>query len=274
MAKNAMSMIQSGPTGIKTGIKGLDDYTGGLVRGGYNVIAARPSMGKTALMMQILVQMTNVGQRGIFYSIETGEKLLNARLMCNLCRVSLDELYAGGYSSENKAKISLGLKTYYGLTCDNEFDSYITPSGLYKSALKCKEEHGRLDIIFIDYLQIMRPDETSLHGQLKVAHLSQELKAIGKELDVAMVILSQLNRGNEGREDRRPRLSDMRDSGTIEQDADMVWLLHREDYYREREETHPNLDGLCEVIVAKNKQGQCGTINLNWQPEYFFFFDC
>jgi replicative DNA helicase len=273
MAKNAMKMIQSRPMGMRTGLKSLDEYTGGLVRGGYNVIAARPSMGKTALMMQILVHMTAVGQKGIFYSIETGDTQLNARMVCNLSKVPLKELYAGNYTVETKAKIQQGLKKYYGLSCVNDFDPFITPAQLYKGAKEYKDEHG-LDIVFIDYLQIMRPNEKSLHGQLKVAHLSQELKAIGKELDVVMVILSQLNRGNEAREDRRPRLSDMRDSGTIEQDADMVWLLHREDYYREREETHPQLDGVCEVIIAKNKQGQCGTINLGWQPEFFYLYDC
>ena len=245
--------------GITTGYTALDNATGGFNRGDLMIVAARPSMGKTAL---ILNMMSNIPKEhnAMLFEMEMAEGKLGARLMSS--RVGINpKLLSRGSIHEIDFEPIIKITGLSGEKNNLYFDcrAGLTVNQIRAEVKKIKIKHG-LSVIFIDHIGIMRPDNPKSSRNDQIGVISRELKAIAKDLDVCVVCLSQLNRGVEGRADKQPGLSDLRDSGNIEQDSDQVLLLYREDYYKDENDIVSNF----EIIIAKNRDGECGKILLQY----------
>ena len=253
--------------GVRTGFFELDEMTNGLQRGEMLILAARPSMGKTALSLNLLEQIAQLGVPSVMFSLEMGKQQLVQRMLCA----------KGQIDSQKMRKHMLGADDYRRLMAAcGEISSlpiYIddTP-GLSLLAMRSKarrlKEQYQLGFIAIDYLQLMSSGNRVESRQLEVSEISRGIKAMARELDVPVLCLSQLNRAAEQREGHRPRMSDLRESGSIEQDADVVMMLHREEYYHKSDpnwaDENPDKVGTGELIIAKQRNGPTGTVNLIW----------
>jgi len=254
-------------TGVPTGFDELDEMLSGLQRGEMVILAARPSMGKTAFALNITENMASSSGGVAFFSLEMGRQQLVQRILCAKGNVDGQKLRKNMLSRDEWQRI-MG-------ACDslNEVPIYIddTPGltllQMRSKARRMKEKHG-IEAIVIDYLQLMSSGTRVESRQVEVSEISRGVKAMARELDVPVVCLSQLNRQAEGREGHRPRMSDLRESGSIEQDADVVMMLHREAYYHKQdpnwEEANPNRANIAEAIVAKQRNGPTGTVELLW----------
>jgi replicative DNA helicase len=254
-------------TGVPTGFDELDEMLSGLQRGEMVILAARPSMGKTAFALNITENMASSSGGVAFFSLEMGRQQLVQRILCAKGNVDGQKLRKNMLSRDEWQRI-MG-------ACDslNEVPIFIddTPGltllQMRSKARRMKEKHG-IEAIVIDYLQLMSSGTRVESRQVEVSEISRGVKAMARELDVPVVCLSQLNRQAEGREGHRPRMSDLRESGSIEQDADVVMMLHREAYYHKQdpnwEEANPNRANIAEVIVAKQRNGPTGTVELLW----------
>ncbi len=247
-------------TGIETGFFELDEMTNGLQKGEMIIVAARPSMGKTAFALNIAehIAATNKHPLAVF-SLEMSRQQLAQRLLCSRSGVDSHKLRRNMLNRDDFAKLSLtvGELSESPLLIDD------TP-GLSLLALRAKARRlaARHDIkaVFVDYLQLMScPGAES--RQQEVSNLSRGIKALARELNVPVICLSQLNRSPEGREGHRPRMSDLRESGSIEQDADVVIMLHREDYYHKGEDGYED-NNIAEVIITKQRNGPTGVVKL------------
>jgi len=248
--------------GISTGLDQLDHLTGGLQPGKMILVAGRPSMGKTALAMNIAEYVARCGVKVYFVSLEMGatelvERALAGRsgvpgnLIRDAYRLQHGDLGAIYKAEDAMADLPMHLDDAPGRTV----------GAMTSIARRLKSTQG-LGLIVIDYVQLLEPDKTSAAKatrQEQVSQISRRLKAMAREIDVAVVALSQLNRNLEAREDKRPIMSDLRESGSLEQDADIVLLLHRPDYYN-----HADQPGAAELIVAKNRGGSTGTVSLTF----------
>jgi replicative DNA helicase len=265
-------------TGLATGFSGIDDLTDGLHPGEMFVIAARPSMGKTALAMNIVEHAAIEGGKSVaVYSLEMSTQQLMQRLLCSCARVDI-----GGIRKHKLHKNAMrGIvdATNRLSVCKMYIDD--TPGlsilELRARARRLKNRHG-IDLVVIDYLQLLRsPTKRGLDNrQVEVAEISAGIKALAKELSVPVLVLAQLNRNPESRtggSKGRPRLSDLRESGSIEQDADVVALLWREDYYAEDEEAKKDSEGKAELVIAKQRNGPTGDIPLTFLREFTRFED-
>ena len=248
--------------GISTGFTKLDEYTGGLHGGELFILAARPSMGKTALALNIAQHVAlKLKQTVAIFSLEMSQESLLTRMLCAAARVDSQKFRAGYLSQDDRRKLNHALHELV------EAPLYIDDTaGVHIMDLHAKlrrlqaERDGKLGLVIIDYLQLMTGRGRFENRNQEVSALSRGLKLLAKELNVPMMVLSQLSRAPETRQDdHRPQLSDLRDSGSIEQDADVVAFIFREEVYqRERED----LRGLAELIVAKQRNGPVGTVNL------------
>lgn len=243
--------------GTATGIESLDRLTGGLCRGDLNIIASRPSMGKTALSLFMAQQAALKGNRVLFISLEMTMVQLGGRMLTGYSDISAEEFRMGKLSEMNVTLMENAGNELSSLPiaiCDT---SRMRTAAIRNLALNVKNRLG-LDILFIDYMQLidMRDNRASANREQEMATTSRELKMIAKELDITVVALSQLNRASETRGNREPMMSDLRDSGAIEQDADMILLLHRNSYY-DKEATDK---GYLKILVKKHRQG--GTADL------------
>ena len=253
--------------GVRTGYPHLDEMTNGLQKGEMLILAARPSMGKTALALNLLQQIAQNGVKSVMFSLEMGKQQLIQRMLCSL----------GGIDAQKLRKHMLG-KDDYGrlMTACGEISNlpiFIddTPGlsllAMRSKARRLKERHG-IGFIAIDYLQLMSSGSRVESRQLEVSEISRGIKAMARELDVPVLCLSQLNRAAEQREGHRPRMSDLRESGSIEQDADVVMMLHREEYYHRSDpnwaDENPDRVGIAELILAKQRNGPTGTVDLVW----------
>lgn len=248
-------------TGLETGYYELDDMTNGLQNGEMIIIAARPSMGKTALALNMAEHIGASSHHPVaVFSLEMGKQQLAQRLLCSRGGVDSHKVRKHNLSPDEFGQLALAVGEL------SESPLYIddTP-GLTLLALRAKARRlaARHDIkaVFIDYLQLMSARAES--RQQEVSVLSRGIKAMARELDVPVICLSQLNRSPEGREGHRPRMSDLRESGSIEQDADVVMLLHREDYYHRGEDDYQETN-TAELIVAKQRNGPTGTVKLQF----------
>ncbi len=255
-------------TGIPTGFIDLDYRTAGLQPSDLVLIAARPSMGKTAFVLNIAQYVAfHENMCTAIFSLEMSKEQLVNRLFSLEARVDAQALRTGNLSDTDWEKLVEGA----GVIGDSELIIDDTPgisiSELRSKCRKYKLEHD-LKLIIIDYLQLMTGSVRSNDSrQQEISEISRSLKGIARELNVPVVALSQLSRAVEQRPDHRPMLSDLRESGAIEQDADVVMFLYRDDYYNKDTE----LKGISEVIIAKQRNGPIGTINLAWLPEYTKF---
>jgi replicative DNA helicase len=271
LLREAMERLEArdgtGLTGVGCGFDDIDEMTSGLQRGEMVILAARPSMGKTALALNMMEGVSLGGAPSVMFSLEMGRQQLVQRLLCAKAGVDGQRLRRGMLVSEDMRRL-VG-------ACDALQDSRIyiddTP-GLTLLQLRSKarrmKEKFNIACVFIDYLQLMSSGLRSESRQVEVSEISRGIKAMARELDVPVVCLSQLNRLAEQREGHRPRMSDLRESGSIEQDADVILMLHREEYYHQGdpEWAEANLDkaGIAELIFAKQRNGPTGVVKLVW----------
>ncbi len=247
--------------GKTTGFKSLDNTISGLNKGDFIVIAARPSMGKTAFALNIGQAASREGNVGIF-SLEMPEEQLMQRFLSARCLIPFQTIKTGKLSPAEFERISTGAAD---LANRNIFidDNSTSLSDIKARCRRLKKKHG-LDVVIIDYLQLLEPSEKTYSREQEIAKISRALKKMAKKLEVTVIALSQLSRATEQRADKRPMLSDLRESGSIEQDADVVMFLYRDEYYDEDSSSK----GISEVIIGKNRNGQVKTINLAWRGEY------
>lgn len=254
-------------TGISSSFPALDDLTSGFQPSELVVLAARPSMGKTALSLNIgLYNALYQKKKVAFFSLEMSKEAVLMRLLSSLSRINLSQIMSGQVPDNRWSDlISAAAKL-----SDSDFyiddSSPLSPYEIRAKARRLRARQG-LDLIIVDYLQLMRLPEKTETREREVSEMSRLLKSFAKELQIPIITLSQLNRGVEGRSNRRPILSDLRESGAIEQDADLIMMLYREDYYEEETES----SGLAEVIINKQRNGPTGTVELSWLPKFGSF---
>lgn len=255
-------------TGVPTGFQELDELTAGLHPGELIVIAARPSMGKTALSLNIAVHAALKEKKKVaYFSVEMGKEQVMVRMLASTARIRLSDLRVGKLDDQAWPRLinTAAAISETGLFIDDT--SGISPFEIRAKARRMKAKYG-LDLIMIDYLQLMSMKQRFENREREVSEISKLLKSIAKEMQVPVIALAQLNRGVEGRSDRRPMLSDLRESGSIEQDADVIAMIYREDYYNKE---NPEIKGIAEIIVAKQRNGPTDTVKLKWLPEYGIF---
>ena len=255
--------------GVPTGYTDLDNMTTGFHAGELILIAARPSMGKTSFGMNIVGNASiRSGKSAAVFSLEMPAEQLVLRLLCTEAKVDMQRVRRGILEDDEWLKLSDAMTVIANSRLFIDATSGITVTDIRSKARRVQMEHG-LDIIMIDYLQLMTGVGKFGSRQEEVASISRSLKALAGELGVPVVALSQLSRANTGRANHRPVLSDIRDSGAIEQDADVVMFIHREEYY----DPKPENKGLAEVIIAKQRNGALGTCNLGFKGEFTWFMD-
>ncbi|MFV0465838.1 MAG: replicative DNA helicase [Lachnospiraceae bacterium] len=261
------SKTEGNVTGIATGFKDLDYRTSGLQPSDFILVAARPSMGKTAFVLNIAQYAAFHGDMATaIFSLEMSKEQLVNRLFSLESRVDAQLLRSGNLSDGDWEKLieGAGIIGKSHLLIDDT--PGITISELRSKCRKFKLEHD-LKLIIIDYLQLMSGNGRNESRQQEISDISRSLKSLARELNVPVVALSQLSRAVEQRPDHRPMLSDLRESGAIEQDADVVMFIYRDDYYNKDTE----LKNIAEIIIAKQRNGPIGTINLVWLPQYTKF---
>ena len=259
-------------TGIATHFRGLDRLTSGLQRGALNIIAARPSMGKTALALNIA---RNVAVREklpvLLFSLEMSAEQLVMRFLGSESRVNLQELINGAFAEGDWHSLTDAAGVLYDAPIFIDDSSILSTIEMKARARRFKALHEDLGLIVVDYLQLMSPARTTDNKANDVAEISRSLKAIARELDVPVIALSQLSRAVESRVDKKPQLADLRDSGAIEQDADLVGMLYRASYYAS-DDAGRN-DSSASLNIAKNRNGPTQEIQLVFLREYTKFED-
>ncbi len=266
----------SGITGLSSGFMRLDSLTTGFQKGDFIIVAARPSMGKTAFVLNI-AKNVSVGLKKTvaFFSLEMPRSQLVQRLLCSTALVDSQKIRTGRLATQrdwtslaNAASVLMEAPLYIDDT------SGITVADIRSKARRLKAEHG-LDLIIIDYLQLMqsRGMRASDSRQQEISDISRSLKGLARELNVPVIALSQLSRSVEARQDHRPFLSDLRESGSLEQDADMVSFLYREAYYNKELEEDDEKKNLTEIILAKNRNGPVGTVEMYFAGQFTLFYE-
>ena len=261
---------QGGLTGISTGFRDLDRDTSGLQKSDLILVAARPSMGKTAFTLNIATYAAMHGHTVAFFSLEMSKEQLVQRMLCSEGGIDSQRLRTGQLEDADWDRLINTADRVSKASIYIDDTAGINVMDLRSKARRLKAEHG-LDLIVIDYLQLMqgRARSSSDNRQQEISEISRSLKALARELDVPVVALSQLSRSVESRTVKKPMLSDLRESGSIEQDADIVMFLYREDYYDPETERK----NITEVIIAKHRNGPIGTIELFFQKEFTKFRD-
>ncbi len=260
---------RSGPTGLPSGFFDLDEMLSGFNAGDLIVIAARPSMGKTALVLNIIDHAATHPPEHVdhppiilFFSLEMGQQSIVRRLLCTRAPVDAHKLRTGKIPNEDYSKLARAAGELAGTRIFIDDSPGLSVMALRSRARRLKQQHG-LDMVVVDYLQLMSHPKAESRQQ-EISNISRGLKELARELDVPVIALSQLSRAVESRDDKRPMLSDLRESGSIEQDADVVLLLYRPEYYVRKEEQTAEIRGLAEVIVAKQRNGPTGDVKLQF----------
>ena len=255
--------------GVLTGFTDLDKMLQGLQGGDLIVVAARPAMGKTALVLSIAKNVAEFYEKHVlFFSLEMAERQLAYRLLAMEFDVSAQNLRSGNVSDAEWTRVSAAIGTLTGIKLAINDSSLITIEQIESGAQKMLKEHGSIGLIVIDYLQLLSFDDAE-NRSIGLSKVTRKLKILARELEVPVIALSQLSRSVEQRQDKRPIMSDLRDSGGIEQDADQVIMLYRDEYYN-KESMEKNI---CEVIVSKNRNGPVGTVKLLFEPSFTRFSD-
>ena len=252
-------------TGLETGFADLDEKTSGIQDGDMVILAARPSMGKTALALNIAEHIAAHNKLPVaFFSLEMSRQQLAQRLLCSTSGVDSHRLRRNMLSHDDFDRLAMTAGSLSETPMYIDDTPGLTPLILRAKARRLAARHG-IKAVFIDYLQLMsNPGAES--RQQEVSTISREIKALARELTVPVVCLSQLNRSPESREGHRPRMSDLRESGSIEQDADLVMMLHREDYYHHGEEDYDE-SRTAELIIVKQRNGPTGTVRLHFDAK-------
>ncbi|SME89731.1 replicative DNA helicase [Pseudobacteriovorax antillogorgiicola] len=257
-------------SGVTTGFNDLDALTGGLQPSDLIILAARPGMGKTALVLNVATNAVLAGKSVVVFSLEMSKEQLMARVLSSVARVDSSRLRKGDLSDEEQDRLMEGARRIY--ECKDALGIDETPGiSLMELRSRCRRFHKEngVDMIIIDYLQLMSGSSQakSESREREISEISMGLKNLAKELGVPVIALAQLNRGPDSRPDKRPKLSDLRESGSMEQDADMIFFVYRDEYYNPNSE----MAGIAELLVAKNRHGSLTTIKLAYQPNYVSF---
>ena len=257
-------------TGLATGYYALDDLTCGLQDGEMIIIAGRPSMGKTSLALNIAQYIGLVEKFPVaVFSLEMGRQQLAERFLCSLSEIDSQKIRRGMLNTEHYERLKSASGELYDAPIYIDDTASLTPLELRAKSRRLKSQH-RIRCIIVDYLQLMHVGSRIESRQQEITTISRYIKALARELNVPVVVLSQLNRAPEGREGHRPRMSDLRESGSIEQDADVVMLLHREDYYHRGEKDYePN--NKADLIIAKQRNGPTDTVELIFREKFTRF---
>ena len=281
-----------GIVGVPSGLTDLDDRLGGLHKQDLIIIAGRPSMGKTALATNIAfnasinIKKNNLKTSVAFFSLEMSSEQLSTRILAEQSRIKSNDIRRGKINQEDFERFIEASKNLEMLPLHIDDTPAITISALSNRARRLKRKEG-LDLIVIDYIQLMKSSGFRNEGRvLEIAEITQGLKALAKELDVPVLALSQLSRQVEQREDKKPQLSDLRESGSIEQDADVVMFVFREQYYLEKQEPKPGtaehvewqekmsqIHNQAEIIIGKQRHGPTGVIKLEFESAFTKFKD-
>jgi replicative DNA helicase len=257
--------------GIETGFTDYDSLTGGLHDSELVILAARPSMGKTALAMNIAEYVAmELSVTTLFVSLEMSSLELGDRLLCSSARVNGHRLRNGTISNDDRRKLveKAAQISQSPLFVDDTPARTMTEIAAAARRLK---RRNKLGLVIIDYLQLIEPDNPKDPRQEQVAKIARRLKGLARELCVPVLCLAQLNRQAELSRENKPRLSHLRESGAIEQDADVVMFVHREEYYCTNEEDRARVAGQAEIIVAKQRNGPIGDVKLHWQHDFTRF---
>ena len=262
-----LSLSRDMVTGVPTGYVDLDNMTSGLQKGDLIIIAARPSIGKTAFCLNIAQHAAmKAGETVGIFSLEMSKEQLVLRMLCADARIDAHRLRTGNLNEKDWAKLA---KAYGDLSAARIFiddSGIITPLEIRAKCRRLKAEHN-LGLVIVDYLQLISSAGKSENRQVEVSQTTRGLKGLAKELGVPMIVLSQLSRAPEARTDKRPMLSDLRESGAIEQDADIVMFIYREEVHKPTDENR----GIAEIIVAKQRNGPIDTVRLAFLKEYTRF---
>ena len=256
-------------SGVPTGFADLDRLTNGLHPGQMIIIAARPAMGKSTLALDIArAASVKHGLPSVFFSLEMSKSEITMRLLSAESRVSLAHMRTGRMTEDDWTRLARRMGEVADAPLFIDDSPHLTMMEIRAKARRLKQRHG-LRLVVLDYLQLMSSPRKVENRQQEVSEISRSLKLLAKELEVPVVALSQLNRNAEQRADRKPQISDLRESGSLEQDADMVILLHREDAY-ERESPRA---GEADLIIAKHRNGPTDTVTVAFQGHYSRFVD-
>ena len=296
---NAAYQRDGGLAGVSTGLTDMDKKLGGLHKSDLLILAGRPSMGKTSLATNVAFNIAKAYKKGKlpdgtegavnggvvgFYSLEMSSEQLAARILSEAAEVPSEQIRRGDMTEAEFRRFVEAAKSLEACPLYIDDTPALPISQLAARARRLKREHG-LDVLIVDYLQLVRPASAKDSRVNEVSEITQGLKAIAKELDIPVIALSQLSRQVENREDKRPQLSDLRESGSIEQDADVVMFVFREEYYKEREkpgdhdleamgkwqEEMERLHGRAEVIIGKQRHGPIGTVELSFEGRFTRF---
>ncbi len=263
--------------GMASGFPDLDKLTTGMYGGDLTIVAARPSMGKTSFALAIAqnVARKNPSQAVAVFSLEMSSKQLARRLVSMLAEVNSNDMKRPNLSQDQLRKITDACEKLYGMNLFIDESSDISGFEMLGKLRRLKKEHG-LSMVVVDYLQLMRGNKKTENRVQEVSDIARALKAMAKELDVPIMALSQLSRAVENREGKRPQLSDLRESGSIEAEADIVMMIYRDQYYKDRE--HPEEANReagrveeADIIIAKHRNGPTDTVKLGFKPTYALF---
>jgi replicative DNA helicase len=257
--------------GVETGFTELDTLCGGLHNSELIILAARPSMGKTAFAMNIAEHVAiDIRQPVLFVSLEMAAMELADRLLCSSAQVNGHRLRNGTISQEDRRRLVQKSSEISAAPLYIDDSPGRTLTEIAAVARRLKRRQG-LALVVIDYLQLIEPDNPRDPRQEQVARIARRLKGMSRELDIPVMCLAQLNRQAEVSRDNRPRLHHLRESGAIEQDADVVMFVHREEYYQTNDEDRERVKGAAEIIIAKQRNGPIGDVKLLWQHDYTRF---
>ncbi|MEO2267924.1 replicative DNA helicase [Pseudoalteromonas pernae] len=260
---------QDGVTGVSTGYSDLDKMTAGLQPSDLIIVAARPSMGKTTFAMNLAEHAAMTRDKPVvIFSLEMPAEQIMMRMLASLGRINQTKVRTGQLDDDDWARLSstMGLLIEKGKMYVDDA-SGLTPTDVRSRARRIARDHGGISMIMVDYLQLMRVPSLSDNRTLEIAEISRSLKALAKELECPVVALSQLNRTLEQRADKRPVNSDLRESGSIEQDADLIMFIYRDEVYND-----DSMDkGTAEIIIGKQRNGPIGKVRLTFQGQYSRF---
>lgn len=255
-------------TGVPTGFIDLDRMTSGLQPGDLVVVAGRPSMGKTAIALNMAEHVAvEVGLPVGVFSMEMGGTQLAMRMLSSIGRLDSSRVRSGRLNDDEWSKLSFALGKLHEAPIYIDESGGITPASLRARARRLQRQCGQLGLIVIDYIQLMNTSRQGENRATEISDISRAIKSLAKELHVPIIVLSQLSRKVEERNDKRPLMSDLRDSGAIEQDADVILMMYREEYYKP--ETQEK--GIAEVIIGKQRNGPTGTVRLAFLGTYTRF---
>ena len=249
--------------GIETGLVDLDRMINGLNKQEMIVVAARPGQGKTTLANNIAINVAKKNKYVAIFNLEMSKEQIFEKILSNVSMVECSKISNGSLSKEDYLRLGKGENTLVGLSDNMKvYDRTLRIDSILAKAKKLKKQ-GKLDVLIIDYLQLVEGDKKQSREQ-EVSSISRKLKQLSKELNISVIALSQLSRAPEQRADHRPILSDLRESGAIEQDSDVIIFCYRDEYYNAETEEK----GIMEMIIGKNRNGAPGTIKTAWIPQY------